>query len=45
MAKKIALDQLRRISKTRVSTKTRDAVHGAERRIKPDLPKPQEEAD
>jgi hypothetical protein len=42
MAKKIALEQLRRISKTRSASKRRDALDGAERRIVPDLPKPEE---
>ena len=42
MAKKIALEQLRRISKTRASTGPRDPLYGAERRIVPDLPKPEE---
>jgi hypothetical protein len=40
MAKKAALDQLRRISKTRGSGKAPDAA--ADRRIVPDLPKPEQ---
>jgi len=40
MAKKTALDQLRRISKARGSVKAPDA--GADRRIVPDLPKPED---
>jgi hypothetical protein len=42
MAKKIALDHLRRISRTRASTKAHDAPEGSERRIVADLPKPEE---
>jgi hypothetical protein len=42
MAKKTALDQLRRISKTRSSTRPHEAPLGAERQIVPDLPKAEE---
>jgi hypothetical protein len=41
MAKKIALDHLRRISRSRASTKPDDAPKGSERRIVADLPKPE----
>ena len=40
MAKKTALDQLRRISKTKGPGKAHDAGQDAERRIVPDLPMP-----
>ena len=39
MTKKLALDQLRRISKTRPSAKPQDEADSAQRRIVPDLPK------
>lgn len=43
MTKKPALDQLRRISKTRPSSKPREALDIAQRRIVPDFPKPEDE--
>ena len=39
MAKKVKLDGLRRISKSRVSTAPSDGIHDAGRLIVPDLPK------
>jgi len=39
MTKKLALDQLRRISKTRPSAKAHDESDSAQRGIVPDLPK------
>jgi hypothetical protein len=42
MTKKVALDQLRRISKNRPSAKCRDPGDSTQRRIVPELPKAKE---